>query len=166
MYRINVPGVVSPRYDLTLMDFADTDYPKDALGRPEGSQIVDNFEGQDFNLAENGFRMSDIVEMFKAESAAVQDSIAANMVEIRSNPAAEGLSDHELAQMAIPRCCQSPAALTDWMASLETSGISKTVDDFIARQEEKAAKLAETEAKLAELEELKKKAKSVEPKIE
>ena len=67
MYKMSVPEVVSPRYDLTLMDFAETDYPKDALGRPEGAQIVDNFDGQPFNLAENGFRMSDIVEMFKAE---------------------------------------------------------------------------------------------------
>ena len=163
MYRLSVPEVVSPRYDLTLIDFAESDFPKDALGRPEGAQIVDQFDGEDFNLAENGFRMSDIVEMFRAESTSVQDAIAARMVEIKSQPGADGLTDHELAVMAVPRSCQSPASLCDWMASLEKSGLAKSLDDYISARQAEVDKQADIESKLAELEALKNaKAKEVE----
>lgn len=164
MFKISKPKNIDPCFDHNLINFADHPCEKDALGRPKGAQIVDQFDAKDFMLGENGFRASDVAILFGNESQQIKDAVAARLVEIKSNPAAADLSDAELAKMAIPRNCQSPVALTDWMASLEHSGISKTVDNFIAAEEQKAAKKAELDAKLAELEALK--SKSVESKFE
>lgn len=123
----------NPDFDPFIEDTSKLTCPRDSVGRPQGAQAVDQFDSEPFMMGENGFRRSDIGIMMSSESDQLKQSIAARLVEIKSQPGADGLNDHELAQLAIPRSCQSPASLTDWQASLDCGGFAKAADEIIAK---------------------------------
>ena len=163
MYKCIVSETVSPELDFAILDAKDVPCERHNDGRPLHAQVVDQFDAQPFMQGENGFRRSDISIMFASESADVRQSIAARMIEIKnSSPSLADYSDSELAAMVIPRSCQSPETYRNWLASLDKSGIAKSVDAYVKDLESKAAKDAEVAAKLAELEAIK--SKPVEPK--
>lgn len=103
----------------------------DSVGRPVGSQPVDQFDSQPFMMGENGFRRSDISILMSSQSDDLKSAIAARMTEIKSNFPDQSLSDSELAKMAYPRYAQGYADTRDWMASLDKSGLSKAIDSYV-----------------------------------
>lgn len=70
---------------------------------------VDQFDGQDFNAAENGFRRSDISQYFHAESEDQMKAILQRFNLARQGDANADLSDAEIAQSVIPRYYQTAA---------------------------------------------------------
>lgn len=121
----------NPR-DYIFTDWSDPNQIEtDSVGRPLGAQPVDQFDAQPFMMGENGFRRSDIAIMMSAESDDLKRAVAARLVEINSQFPDQSLTDSELAAMAIPRSCQSAAMMRDWYASLDKSGLAKSVDDYV-----------------------------------
>lgn len=118
--------------DYVFTDWSDKEQIQtDSVGRPIGACPVDQFDAQPFMMGENGFRRSDIALLMSAESDDLKRAIAARMTEINTQFPDQSLSDSELAAMAIPRNCQSSSMMRDWAASLEKSGFSKAVDEFV-----------------------------------
>lgn len=109
-----------------------------ADGVPVNAQIVDQTPANDFMKADNGFPRSDISILKKTQDVSLQQSILARMVETRDSPAAEGLTDAELAARAIPRSVNTTASLRDWLAR-DGGSISKFVDRMIDERKAAAA---------------------------
>lgn len=121
----------NPR-DYIFTDWSDPNQIEtDSVGRPLGAQPVDQFDAQSFMMGENGFRRSDIAILINAESDDLKRSVAARLEEINTQFPDQTLSDSELAAMAIPRSCQSAAMMRDWYASLDKSGLAKSVDEYV-----------------------------------
>ena len=60
---------VFPDTDINyLIPIEELVYDKDELGRPKNAQPVDQFDAQDFMMAENGFKRNDVSALMKAES--------------------------------------------------------------------------------------------------
>lgn len=117
---------------------AKPDYECSADGVPVNAQIVDQTPANEFLIADNGFPRSDISILKKTQDASLQQSILARMVELRGTPAAEGLTDAELASRAIPRSVNTTASLRDWLAR-DGGSISKVVDRMIEERKVDAA---------------------------
>lgn len=140
MYKVIVSKKdYNPDFDPFIEDTSKLTCPRDSVGRPQGAQAVDQFDSEPFMMGENGFRRSDIGIMMSSESDQLKQTVAARLVEIKSQPGADGLNDHELAQLAVPRSCQSPASLTDWQASLECGGFAKAAEEFVSKHSPKQA---------------------------
>lgn len=127
MFRTNYKY---PDTDIMIVG-ADEYFGQDSCGHVLGAQPVDQFDSQPFMMAENGFRRNDVSILMSAESDDLKRAIAARMQEIQIQYPDQSLSDAELAAMAIPRNCQSSAMFREWAASLDKSGFSKAVQDYV-----------------------------------
>lgn len=168
MFKLDIPTTVCPDFDINLIESKDRKHSceRDSFGNPKHAQVVDQFDSQPFLQGENGFRRNDIAILQGAESEELKEAIASRLVEMRDNASFSDMSDSEIAKLAIPRYCQTPASLSDWQASIDHGNLAKEVDSFISAKESEAQKQADIESKLAELETLKAKKDSVEPKTE
>ena len=136
----------------SIFKFPDTDinylipieelvYEKDELGRPKNAQPVDQFDAQDFMMAENGFKRNDVSALMKAESDDLRNMIASRMVELKaSTPNFEGLSDSEICDLTIPKYVNSASAFRDWAASKDKSGFARSVQAYIDANKERFEK--------------------------
>lgn len=168
MFKLDIPTTVCPDFDINLIESKDRKHSceRDSFGNPKHAQVVDQFDSQPFLQGENGFRRNDIAILQGAESEELKEAIASRLVEMRDNASFGDMSDSEIAKLAIPRYCQTPASLSDWQASIDHGNLANEVDAFISAKESEAQKQADIESKLAELETLKAKKDSVEPKNE
>lgn len=116
----------------------------DSVGRPLRAQAVDQFDSQPFMMGENGFRRSDIAILMAAESDDLKRAVAARMEEIKSSFPDQTLSDFELADMAIPRHCQSGSLFRDWYSSLNHTGDAKQIDAYFESLKSKVEKSPDT----------------------
>ena len=137
---------VFPDTDINyLIPIDDLVYEKDELGRPKNAQPVDQFDAQDFMMAENGFKRNDVSALMKAESDDLKNMIASRMVELKSStPDFEGLSDSEICDLVVPKYVNSASAFRDWAASKEKSGFAKSVQAYIDANKEKFEKSSDT----------------------
>lgn len=128
-----------------LIPIEDLVYEKDELGRPKNAQPVDQFDAQDFMMAENGFKRNDVSALMKAESDDLKNMIASRMVELKaSTPDLSGLSDSEICDLVVPKYVNSASAFRDWAASKEKSGFAKSVQVYIDANKEKFEKPSDT----------------------
>ena len=116
-------------------------FEKDSMGRPKNAQPVDQFDAQEFMMAENGFKRSDVSILMKVESDDLKAAVAARIQDIQvSMPDFGDMTDSEIAALAIPRYVNSAAQFRDWAASLDKSGFAKQVDSYIEANKAKFEK--------------------------
>lgn len=166
MFKVSFPQNVSPDVDIRLVETGDYKHSieRDSFGNPLHGQVVDQFDAQPFLQGENGFRRNDISILRAAESAEVKEAIASRLVELKDNADFAGMTDEQIAALAVPRYCQTAASVADWQSSLDHGSLAKSVDEWIANEQAAAQKQADIQAKLAELETIKAKAANVDPK--
>lgn len=82
--------------------------PVDKNGNPLVG-IVDQFDGQKFNLNEAGHIMSEITALVRANSESEFQNILSRLHELAPTSPYAGMSDKEMLQRVKPRLCQTPA---------------------------------------------------------
>lgn len=88
-------------------------------GRVARVSAVDQFDGQDFMMGENGFKRSDISAYMHAESQKLKDAILARMQEVdlpEGYPADTPVS--EIINQIIPKYCNTSASVREFIANI------------------------------------------------
>lgn len=104
-------------------------------GRVARVSAVDQFDGQDFMMGENGFKRSDISAYMHAESQKLKDAILARMQEVdlpAGYPADTPVS--EIINQIVPKYCNTSASVREFIANIP----DKSWDDYKKSLEEQS----------------------------
>ena len=96
-------------------------------GRVARVSSVDQFDGQDFMMGENGFKRSDISAYMHAESQKLKDSILARMQEVdlpEGYPADTPVS--EIINQIVPKYCNTSSSIREFIANIP----DKSFDEY------------------------------------
>lgn len=94
--------------------------------------IVDQFDGQRFNLNEAGHIMSEITALVRANSESEFQNILSRLHELAPTSPYAGMSDREMLQRVKPRLCQSPAEYNrflEYVKGVDYEFYSSLIDD-------------------------------------
>lgn len=94
--------------------------------------IVDQFDGQKFNLNEAGHIMSEITALVRANSESEFQNILSRLHELAPTSPYAGMSDKEMLQRVKPRLCQTPAEYNrflEYVKGVDYEFYSNLIDD-------------------------------------
>ena len=111
-------------------------------GRVARVSSVDQFDGQDFMLGENGFKRSDISAYMHAESQKLKDAILARMQEVDlpvGYPADTPVS--EIISQIVPKYCNTSASVREFIANIPDKSWDEYKKSLISQNDSSVDKI-------------------------
>lgn len=100
-------------------------------GRVDRVSAVDQFDGQEFMLGDNGFKRSDISAYIHADSEKLRNAILERMQEVEL-PA--GYSPDtpvgEIIDMIVPAYCKTSAQIREFIATVKNEAFDKVIAKY------------------------------------
>lgn len=98
-------------------------------GRVERVSAVDQFDGQDFMLGDNGFKRSDISVYIHSDSEKLRQAILERMQEVKLP---EGFAPDtpvgDIIDQIVPAYCKTSAQIRDWMSTVKDQSFDKFME--------------------------------------
>lgn len=108
-------------------------------GRVERVSAVDQFDGQEFMLGDNGFKRSDISAYFHADSEKLRQAILERMQEVKlPDGFAFDTPVGEIIDMIVPAYCKTSAQIREWMSTVKDQAFDKFVEKNFPNSESKS----------------------------
>lgn len=105
-------------------------------GRVERVSAVDQFDGQDFMLGDNGFKRSDISAYIHADSEKLRQAILERMQEFKlPDGFAPGTPVGDIIDQIVPAYCKTSAQIRDWMSTVKDQAFDKFIEKNFPKPE-------------------------------
>lgn len=100
-------------------------------GRVERVSAVDQFDGKEFMLGDNGFKRSDISAYIHADSEKLRQAILERMQEVNLP---DGFSPDtpvgDIIDLIVPAYCKTSAQIREWMSTVKDQAFDKYVESI------------------------------------
>lgn len=104
--------------------------PTDDNGNLIGVQSVDQFDGQDFMMGENGFHRHPMSVIMHEENEELRDALLARLDEIKSDGGFDSsVPVGDIIRSIIPRYAQLPSSMREVLSYQS----AKSVDEFVSK---------------------------------
>lgn len=105
-------------------------------GRVERVSAVDQFDGQEFMLGDNGFKRSDISAYIHADSEKLRQAILERMQEVKlPDGFAPDTPVGDIIDQIVPAYCKTSAQIREWMSTVKDQAFDKFMEKNFPKPE-------------------------------